>query len=68
MRLTATILRSDASIAKSRDLLNKIAAGIRESARTVAYSRTHINESLAVLHRTDVSLAEFVDAASDDKS
>lgn len=60
MPLTGTMLRADRSIAKSRDLLTRIAAGLRESARTVAYSRSQINESLAVLHRTDVSLAEFV--------
>jgi hypothetical protein len=43
----------------SRDLLNKIAAGLRESARSVAFSRRQIDESLLMLQRTDVTLAQY---------
>ena len=64
MPLTATILCADTSIAKSRDLLNKITEGLRESARTVARSRRQINESLVMLQRIDVSLADFVSGPS----
>jgi hypothetical protein len=59
MPRTPTILRADTSIAMSRDLLNKIAAGLRESARSVAFSRRQIDESLLMLQRTDVTLAQY---------
>ena len=58
MPLNAIILRTNTSIAKSRDLLKKIAMGLKDSARTVAISRHQINESLLMLQRTDVSLAD----------